>query len=81
MREGSSISWKKENYHVEQNKTNVRRLFDELWNKGDLAVAAGSCYHLPGRDPVAGDADAVPEGERKKVKMYRTGISRSSIDD
>jgi predicted SnoaL-like aldol condensation-catalyzing enzyme len=23
----------------EQNKTNVRRLFEELWNKGNLSVA------------------------------------------
>jgi steroid delta-isomerase-like uncharacterized protein len=59
----------------EQNKTNVRRLFDELWNKGNMAVAdeliAPTYIH---HDAATPDVGRGPEGEKKRVTLYRTAF-------
>jgi steroid delta-isomerase-like uncharacterized protein len=59
----------------EQNKTAVRRLFDELWNKGNLPVAdeliASSYTHHDASTPEVGRG---PESEKKRVTLYRTAF-------
>jgi steroid delta-isomerase-like uncharacterized protein len=59
----------------EQNKTVVRRLFDELWNKGNLQVAdeifAPNYQHHDASTPDLGKG---PEGEKKRVNLYRTAF-------
>lgn len=68
----------------EQNKTVVRRLFDELWNKGNLQVAdeliAPNYLHHDDSSPGLGKG---PEGEKKRVNLYRTAFHdfRLSIED
>ena len=68
----------------EQNKTVVRRLFDELWNKGNLQVAdeliAPTYLHHDDSTPNLGKG---PEGEKKRVNLYRTAFHdfRLSIED
>jgi len=68
----------------EQNKTAVRRLFDELWNKGNLPVAdeliASSYTH---HDPSTPDVGRGPESEKKRVTLYRTAFPdlRLTIED
>jgi len=59
----------------EQNKSVVRRLFDELWNKGNLLVAdeliAPTYLHHDDSTPDLGKG---PEGEKKRVNLYRTAF-------
>ena len=59
----------------EQNKTAVRRLFDELWNKGTLQVAdeifAPTYQHHDASTPDLGKG---PEGEKKRVNLYRNAF-------
>ena len=59
----------------EQNKTLVRRLFDELWNKGNLQVAdeifAPAYQHHDASTPDLGKG---PDSEKKRVNMYRTAF-------
>jgi steroid delta-isomerase-like uncharacterized protein len=68
----------------EQNKTIVRRLFDELWNKGNLPVAdeliAASYTHHDASTP---DLGRGPESEKKRVTLYRTAFSdlRLTVED
>ena len=68
----------------EQNKTVVRRLFDELWNKGNLPVAdeliAPAYLHHDDSTPDLGKG---PEGEKKRVNLYRAAFHdfRLSIED
>jgi steroid delta-isomerase-like uncharacterized protein len=68
----------------EQNKTNVRRLFDELWNKGNLPVAdeliAPNYTHHDASTP---DLGRGPESEKKRVTLYRTAFSdlRLTVED
>ena len=68
----------------EQNKTVVRRLFDELWNKGNLLVAdeliAPAYLHHDDSTPDLGKG---PEGEKKRVNLYRTAFHdlRLSIEE
>jgi len=68
----------------EQNKTVVRRLFDELWNKGNLLVAdeliAPAYLH---NDPSSPDFGKGPEGEKKRVNLYRSALHdlRLTIED
>ena len=68
----------------EQNKTAVRRLFDELWNKGNLPVAdeliAPIYTHHDASTP---DVGRGPEGEKKRVTHYRNAFSdvRLTIED
>jgi steroid delta-isomerase-like uncharacterized protein len=68
----------------EQNKTAVRRLFDELWNKGNLPVAdeliAPIYTHHDASTP---DVGRGPEGEKKRVTHYRNSFPdmRLTIED
>ena len=68
----------------EQNKTAVRRLFDELWNKGNLPVAdeliAPIYTHHDASTP---DVGRGPEGEKKRVTHYRNAFPdmRLTIED
>ena len=59
----------------EQNKAIVRRLFEELWNKGNLSVAeelyAPNYTH---HDPSTPDFGRGPESERKRATHYRTAF-------
>jgi len=56
----------------DQNKNVVRRLFDELWNKGTLQVAdeiiAPTYQHHDASTPDLGKG---PESEKKRVNLYR----------
>ncbi len=59
----------------EQNKAIVRRLFEELWNKGNLSVAdqlfsPNYAHH----DPSTPDFGRGPESERKRATLYRTAF-------
>ncbi|HKM66073.1 MAG TPA: ester cyclase [Candidatus Acidoferrum sp.] len=68
----------------DQNKTAVRRLFDELWNKGQMQVAdeiiAPTYQHHDASTPDLGKG---PEGEKKRVNLYRTAFQdfRLNIED
>jgi len=69
---------------TEQNKTAVRRLFDELWNKGNLPVADEliAPTYTP-HDTSTPDVGRGPEGEKKRVTHYRTAFPdmRLTIED
>jgi steroid delta-isomerase-like uncharacterized protein len=68
----------------EQNKSVVRRLIDELWNKGNLQVAdeliAPTYMH---HDPSSPDFGKGPESEKKRVNLYRNAFHdlRLNIED
>jgi steroid delta-isomerase-like uncharacterized protein len=68
----------------EANKNIVRRLFEEVWNKGNLSVAdelfAPTCTH---HDPSTPDFGRGPESEKKRVTLYRTAFpdQRMTIED
>jgi len=68
----------------EQNKTVVRRLFEELWNKGTLPVAdeliAPTYTH---HDTATPDVGRGPESEKKRVTMYRNAFAdfRLTMED
>ncbi|MGC1416135.1 MAG: ester cyclase [Candidatus Acidiferrum sp.] len=68
----------------EQNKTNVRRLFEEVWNKGQVAVAdelfASTYTHHDSSTP---DLGRGPEGEKKRVALYRNAFPdiRFTVED
>jgi steroid delta-isomerase-like uncharacterized protein len=68
----------------EQNKSVVRRLFDELWNKGNLQVAdeliAPTYQHHDASTPDLGKG---PESEKKRVNLYRTAFNdfRLNLED
>jgi steroid delta-isomerase-like uncharacterized protein len=59
----------------EQNKAMVHRLFEELWNKGNLPVAdeliAPTYTHHDASTP---DVGRGPESEKKRVTLYRTAF-------
>jgi steroid delta-isomerase-like uncharacterized protein len=68
----------------EQNKNAVRRLFDELWNKGNLPVAdelIGTNYNH--HDPSTPDLGRGPESEKKRVTLYRNAFPdlRLTVED
>jgi len=68
----------------DQNKTAVRRLFDELWNKNNLPVAdelfAPTYTHHDASTP---DFGRGPESEKKRAALYRNAFPdiRLTIDD
>jgi len=68
----------------EQNKTSVRRLFEEVWNKGRVLVAdelfAPTYTHHDSSTP---DVGRGPEGEKKRVTLYRDAFPdiRFTIED
>jgi len=59
----------------EENKTVIRRSFEELWNKGNLSVAdelfAPNYTH---HDPSTPDVGRGPESEKKRATLYRTAF-------
>ncbi len=68
----------------EGNKNVVRRLFEELWNKGNLSVAdelfsPNYAHH----DPSTPDVGRGPESEKKRATLYRTAFPdlRLTIED
>jgi steroid delta-isomerase-like uncharacterized protein len=68
----------------EQNKAIVRRLFEEVWNKGNLSVAdelftPNYTHH----DPSTPDVGPGPESEKKRATLYRTAFPdlRLTIED
>ena len=68
----------------EVNKTIVRRLFEEVWNKGNLSVAdelfTRNCAHHDASSP---DFGRSPESEKKRATLYRTAFPdlRLTIED
>jgi predicted ester cyclase len=59
----------------ESNKAVVRRLFEEVWNKGNLQVAdelLGLSYVH--HDPSTPDVGRGPEGEKKRATLYRSAF-------
>jgi steroid delta-isomerase-like uncharacterized protein len=68
----------------EQNKTSVRRLFEEVWNKGHVPVAdelfAPTYTHHDSSTP---DAGRGPESEKKRATLYRNAFPdlRLTIED
>ena len=68
----------------ETNKTVVRRLFEEVWNKGNLPVtdelfAPNYAHH----DSSTPDVGRGPESEKKRATLYRTAFPdlRLTIED
>jgi steroid delta-isomerase-like uncharacterized protein len=68
----------------ELNKTVIRRLFEEVWNKGNLPVAdelfAQNYSHHDSSTPEFGRG---PESEKKRATLYRTAFPdvRLTIED
>jgi steroid delta-isomerase-like uncharacterized protein len=68
----------------EANKTLVRRLFDEVWNKGNLPVAdelfAQNYNHHDSSTP---DLGRGPESEKKRATLYRNAFPdiRFTVED
>jgi steroid delta-isomerase-like uncharacterized protein len=68
----------------ESNKTVIRRLFEEVWNKGNLQVAdelfAQNYSHHDSSTPEFGRG---PESEKKRATLYRTAFPdvRLTIED
>lgn len=65
---------------TDHNKNVARRHFDELWQKGDLAVAdeiysadaVGHCRDLP-------DVTGYPEAEKEEVRQSNTGFPDTTV--
>jgi steroid delta-isomerase-like uncharacterized protein len=78
------ISKKRKIIMSELNKNAVRRLVEEVWNKGNLSIAeeviAPNCAH---HDPSTPDLGQGPEGEKKRATLYRTAFPdiRLMIED
>jgi ketosteroid isomerase-like protein len=68
----------------EQNKTNVRRLFEEVWNKGHVAVTDElvAPTYTP-HDSSSPDLGRGPESEKKRVTLYRNAFPdiRFTVED
>jgi steroid delta-isomerase-like uncharacterized protein len=59
----------------EQNKTIVRRTFDELWNKGNLSLADEFFSPIyDHHDPSTPDVGRGPESEKKRTTLYRNAF-------
>jgi steroid delta-isomerase-like uncharacterized protein len=73
-----------ENTMSEANKNVIRRLVEEVWNKGNLAVAdelyTPTYLH---HDPATPDVGRGPESEKKRATMYRTAFPdfRLTVED
>ncbi len=68
----------------EQNKDIVRRLFEELWNKGNLSVADELfTLNYDHHDPSTPDVGRGPESEKKRATLYRPAFPdlRLTIED
>jgi steroid delta-isomerase-like uncharacterized protein len=70
---------------TEQNKTLVRRYWEEVWNKGNLAVADELIASDFDGHPQPSDPDfgRGPAGQKQLVGMYRTAFPdvRMTIED
>jgi ketosteroid isomerase-like protein len=78
------ISEEGENAMSEQNKAVVRRLFEELWNKGNLMVADELLApNYVNHDPSTPDFGRGPENEKKRASLYRSAFPdlRMTIED
>ncbi|HLZ90114.1 MAG TPA: ester cyclase [Candidatus Acidoferrum sp.] len=68
----------------EQNKTNVRRLFEEVWNKGQVPVVdelfAPTYTHHDSSTP---DVGRGPDSEKKRLALYRNAFPdiRFTVED
>jgi steroid delta-isomerase-like uncharacterized protein len=68
----------------ENNKTIVRRLFEEVWNKGNQSLVdelfTPNCEHHDASTP---DFGRGPESEKKRVTLYRNAFPdlRLTIED
>ena len=56
-----------------RNKTNERRFFEEVWNKGDFAVA-DDLVAPDYIDHDSSNSSAGPEGVRQEVSLYRNAF-------
>ena len=68
----------------EQNKTNIRRLFEEVWNKGHVPVADELfAPTYTNHDSSTPDLGRGPESEKKRVTLYRSAFPdiRFTIED
>ena len=68
----------------EHNKAIVRRLIEEVWNKGNLSLADQLFTpNYEHHDPSSPDFGRGPESERKRVTLYRNAFPdcRLTIED
>jgi steroid delta-isomerase-like uncharacterized protein len=68
----------------ENNKTIVRRLIEEVWNKGNLSVADELFTpNYEHHDPSSPDFGRGPESEKKRATLYRSAFPdlRLTIED
>jgi steroid delta-isomerase-like uncharacterized protein len=68
----------------ENNKAIVRRVFEELWNKGNLSLADQLFTpNYTDHDSSTPDFGHGPESEKKRVTLYRTAFPdlRLTIED
>jgi steroid delta-isomerase-like uncharacterized protein len=84
MRTEYGISQKGELPMSEANKNVVRRLFEEVWNKGNLPVTdelftPNYAHH----DASTPDVGRGPESEKKRATLYRTAFPdlRLTVED
>jgi steroid delta-isomerase-like uncharacterized protein len=84
MREGISNFLKRRTTMSETNKNAVRRLIEEVWNKGNLRVTeelfAPNYVHHDASTP---DVGLGPESEKKRATLYRTAFPdfRLTVED
>ena len=64
---------------VEQNKRIMRRMIEEVWNKGDLAVA-DELFAPSHTSPSAPDLPPGSEGVKILVKMFREAMPDYHMD-
>ena len=64
---------------IEQNKAIMQRMIDEIWNKGNLAVA-DELFSADHTSPSAPDVPPGPEGVKALVKMFREAMPDYHID-
>src|SRR5205807_5809636 len=78
------FSQKGEHTMSENNKAIVRRLIEEVWNKGNLSLVdelfAPNYEHHDSSTP---DLGRGPEGEKKRAALYRTAFPdlRVTLED
>jgi steroid delta-isomerase-like uncharacterized protein len=68
----------------EGNKNTVRRLFEEVWNKGNLQVTDDLFTpNYTHHDSSTPDVGRGPESEKKRVTLYRTAFPdlRLTVED
>ena len=58
---------------IEQNKAIMRRMIDEIWNKGNLAVA-DELFAPEHTSPSAPDLPAGPESVKMLTRMFREAM-------